>query len=327
MTKVHRIAAIDIGTTTTRLSVADVCGPNILPVVRALRITHLGEGVGTAKLLLPSAISRVETAVSEFLDIIAQCPERPHGSGVRDVEKVVCVATSAVRDAGNADELREILACMGVELSVLSGEREAELSFLGAASSFLGDGLLVVDVGGGSTEVVLGSASQELSGPFKTSISKAYSFDMGARRMTESFLHKDPPQAADLQRLYDWVIEKTDDYMASLPMQPKRMLAVAGTATTIVSVLHKMKNYDPNTVHGTVVTGEILVSLVTQLAALPLEQRKQVVGLEPERAGVIIAGLVILCAVLAQSGLRSFTVSEADILQGILLTAGQELDS
>lgn len=312
--KTHRLAAIDIGTVTTRLLIADVCGTEIVPVVRDMRITHLGEGFAETGSLSKSAMKRVFDAVASFQDEI----------GRRGVDKTIAIATSASRDAKNSSEFVEILAGSGLRLSVIPGSKEAELSFLGAASQFLGEDRLVVDIGGGSTEVVLGSAV-EGEGFVDVTLMASHSFDIGCRRMTDAFIRSDPPTSEEMEKLRTEVLSQMRPYFGSFKQMPQMMIAVAGTATTVVSVSKRMESYDSDEVHGTVVTRETLRGISEDLATQDLASRKKVIGLEPDRAGVIVAGMVTLECVLELSGLDSFTVSESDILQGILLDAARSL--
>lgn len=305
-----RYAAIDIGTVTCRLLVADVDAVGGLHELhRGYRITNLGEGVDATGMLKPQAMQRVAAAVAEFKEDVARLT-----SAGLPLAGLTCVATSASRDARNASDFQELLAAQGVELSVIPGQLEAALSFRGASCGFEGQRVLVVDVGGGSTEVVAGVAGEA---PLCSR-----SFDIGCRRVTERFFAADPPAEREVRQAFAWMSEELQPFFADLRKSgfvPERMVAVAGTATTVVSVQQAMEVYDSSRVHGSVVTAEVLDGVYRQLAALPCAQRAEVVGLDPGRAPVIVAGLVILQAVLAASGMDAFTVSESDILQGIIL--------
>lgn len=307
-----RYAAIDIGTVTCRLLVADVDVSGALHELhRGYRITNLGEGVDATGVLKPQAMQRVAAAVADFQNDIARLTGAEH-----PLAGLTCMATSASRDARNAGEFQALLASQGVELAVIPGQLEASLSFRGASCGFEGQRVLVVDVGGGSTEVVAGVAGEE---PLRS-----HSFDIGCRRVTERFFAVDPPDEEEVRRAFAWMSEELRPFFAALResgFAPERMIAVAGTATTVVSVQQAMEVYDSARVHGSVVTAGVLDEVYRQLAALPCAQRAEVAGLDPGRAPVIVAGLVILKAVLEASGMGSFTVSESDILQGIILRA------
>ncbi len=310
-TEPRRIAAIDIGTVTCRLLLAQVENGLLTELERRCSITDLGIGVDKTGVLREDAIERVVAKVAEYLQVLeayrtAQSPDIP----------VIAMATSASRDAENADVLVGKLRALGVELSVIEGQREAALSFRGASCGFEGENLMVADIGGGSTEIVLGVGGQAPK--------LAHSFNIGCRRVTERFLASDPPSAGECTEARQWVRSQFEPFFAQAKEQGiaiDRIVAVAGTATSVVSVDKQMVVYDSAEVHGTRVPASTLQGIYDRLRALPLEERKQVVGLEPARAGVIVAGMGILLEVLAAAGCESFTVSESDILQGIILGA------
>jgi exopolyphosphatase/guanosine-5'-triphosphate,3'-diphosphate pyrophosphatase len=344
----HRLAAVDLGTVTARLLIADVedgpgaGGGRIHELERHMRITHLGEGLERTGLIGAAAIERERAACADFLAAIKAAEHRDG----RPVERVVAVATSAMRDARNSDEVRDTLAAAGLEVEVISGRREAQLSFLGTLSGFCADGahdardgqaahaahtagdgqaacgatgdgqaVLVVDVGGGSTELICGVASAS------PAILAEHSFDIGSRRMTDRFLSTDPPSAEDIAQAAAWAEQEMRGFLAALEQKPQSLIAVAGTATTVVTVRDRMAEYDPWKVHGARVAAGEFDKVLNELAELDLARRSRCVGLEPARAPVIVGGLITLRTVLALSGLDSFTVSETDILHGILLEA------
>lgn len=305
-----RYAAIDIGTVTCRLLVADVDARGIHDICRRSEITNLGAGVDATGALSEDAIERVSAQVAEYKSIIDAITAEGEPVQVR------AMATSASRDASNADEFAARLAEVGVELSVIPGDKEAELSFLGASHDFVGEKLLVSDIGGGSTELIAGVAGQ--------GIVHAHSFNIGARRATERLLHGDPPTGEERATLAAWVQEEFAPFFAELHelgFVPQRYVAVAGTSTSVVSIDKALDPYDPAVVHGSEVSAKVLDAVAQRIYHLPLEQRKQVVGLQPNRAPIMVAGLVILQQILALSGLPSFTASETDILEGIILDA------
>jgi exopolyphosphatase/guanosine-5'-triphosphate,3'-diphosphate pyrophosphatase len=227
----------------------------------------------------------------------------------------------ASRDAGNGAEFLAMLAVRGVEPQIISGDREASLSFAGATSALEGEGLLVVDLGGGSTELVLGGV--EPGGTQR--IDAARSIDVGSKRMTELFLHADPPAAHELDEARAWAADELRPYFDGLRARPRQMIAVAGTATSLAAIKLELAEYDSDVVHGTVLSGSDLSELLAMLASLPLERRKQVTGLHPGRASVIVAGALILETVLGLAGLDEVTVSDHDILYGILLDTYRDL--
>lgn len=309
-----RYAAIDIGTVTCRMLVADIDGAGLLHELRReYAITNLGEGVDATGTLLPEAMQRVADVVARYQAILDAC-EPEDGGGIT----VTAVATSASRDARNADEFVALLAEEGITLSVVPGEREAALSFAGASCDFAGERILVVDVGGGSTELVAGQAGEA---PVQ-----AHSFDIGCRRVTEKFLEADPPSDEELGRARAWIAAGMRPYFDDLRASgfaPERVVAVAGTATSVVAVHERMTKYDSSRVHRSVVGRPVLDEVYAQLAGVGLDERRRTVGLDPGRAPVIVAGLVILQVVLDLAGMPSFTVSESDILHGIVLESAR----
>ena len=205
-----------------------------------------------------------------------------------------------------------------MRLAVIPGQREAALSFAGASCDFAGERLLVVDIGGGSTEVVAGCAGGE---PVRS-----HSFNIGCRRVTETFLASDPPSDAELEAARAWTEEGMRPFFDELRASGfavDRLVAVAGTATTVVSIRERMRVYDTARVHKALVTRPELDAVHDELRRVPLAERERIVGLDPGRAPVIVAGMVILRAVLDLAGVDSFTVSESDILHGIILDAAQ----
>lgn len=309
-----RYAAIDIGTVTCRMLVVDVGESGLHELTREYVITNLGEGVDATGELKPEAIDRVVRAIDGFLAVrdSLSTPDHP-------VVRTVAVATSAARDARNAAEFAARLRERGIELSVIPGSREAALSFSGASIDFSGERLMVVDVGGGSTEVVMGMGGVE---PVC-----AHSFNVGCRRVTEKFLASDPPAPEELARARAWIREQMASWFADQAKEAaslERVVAVAGTATTVVSIRECMETYDSSRVHKARVSRHDLLEVYERLAALPLSARKKVVGLDPKRAPVMVAGLLILLEVLDFAGVDAFTVSETDILHGITLTVSHE---
>ena len=309
-----RYAAIDIGTVTCRMLVVDADESGLHELTREYTITNLGEGVDATGELKPEAIDRVVRAIDEFLAVrdSLSMPDHP-------VVRTVAVATSAARDARNAADFAARLRERGIELSVIPGSREAALSFSGASIDFSGERLMVVDVGGGSTEVVMGMGGAE---PLC-----AHSFNVGCRRVTEKFLASDPPAPEELARARAWIREQMASWFADQANEAaslERVVAVAGTATTVVSIRERMETYDSSRVHKARVSRQNLLEVYERLAALPLSERMRVVGLDPKRAPVMVAGLLILLEVLDFADIDAFTVSETDILHGITLAVSHE---
>ncbi len=310
--KAGRYAAIDIGTVTARLLVADVAEDGALSeLCRDHDICNLGVGVDKTKRLDPVAIERVSKVVGRFVNTIDSLQAESSGPVA-----VTAKATSASRDAENAQDFVAALAELGVTLQVIPGENEAALSFAGASSAFPGERVVVLDVGGGSTEIIAGQAG----GSFQ----HAHSFNIGCRRVTERYFQTDPPTGSEIESAAQWIAEEMRTYLDKLKADGYgacRVVAVAGTATSVVSMREKMAVYDSNRVHGAIVTRADIDSLLGELAGKTLEERQSVVGLEPQRAPVIVAGVLILQQIMEVLGAETLTVSERDILHGIILDA------
>ncbi len=305
-----RYVAIDIGTVTCRMMIADVCAGQIHVLAKEYRITNLGEGVDATHILTSQAMQRVKAALTDFLAIRENfdTPENP-------VRQTMVVATSAARDAENAAEFYDMLAGLGLQLQVISGEEEAALTFAGATSRFVHQHVMVVDVGGGSTEISIGLAGEKPK--------FSHSFNVGCRRATERFLLSDPPAPSEIEAARAWMSNEFCDWFRNVQAcicQPlDQMIAVAGTATTAVSIREAMREYDSSRVDMACVTLAQLREITTRLQALPLQERQQVVGLDPNRAPVIVAGMLILEEVMHAARQTAFTVSESDILSGIVI--------
>ncbi|MDR1013882.1 MAG: phosphatase [Coriobacteriales bacterium] len=322
-----RVAAIDLGTVTARLLLAEVDGEGggIRELGRFLRITHLGEGLLATGSIGEAALARELAACRDFLaemDAVSRRDGRPF-------ERTVAVATSAMRDARNASEVCGALRGLGLHVEVIDGLREARLSFLGTLSGFPAEGgpsmptdgpVLTIDVGGGSTELVLGSVETGKEGA-RPRILKGRSFDTGSRRVTDRFLKSDPPTAEEMASADRWLVQQMQGYFEGSDAAPRKAIAVAGTATSAVSVRDGTAEYDPWKVHGATVTQGELDAVLDALAGMPLSRRRRCTGLEPGRAPVILGGLMALRTVLRLADMEAFTVSETDILQGIALDA------
>jgi exopolyphosphatase / guanosine-5'-triphosphate,3'-diphosphate pyrophosphatase len=287
-----RVAAIDQGTNTTRLLVADVEDGRLSEVVRRTEITRLGEGVDERHRLLPLPVARVRNCLTAY----RREAER------LGAERTLLVATSAVRDAENGEAfLGEVEWSYGFATQLLSGDEEAELTLRGVGA--IEPGTLVLDIGGGSTELV--------------TLDSRTSLDVGAVRLTERFLHGDPPTHEELEACAEQV-------RALLPrLEATSAVGVAGTLTTLAALDLGLDEYDRERVHGHELSRGGVERQLERLAALPLAERREVPALEPERAPVIVAGAVIAREVLAAYGLEGYRVSEHDILDGIALAAAE----
>ncbi len=293
-----RVGAVDLGTNSTRLLVADVEDGHVTEVVRRLAITRLGEGVDENRALLPAPIARVH----DVLDGYAR------EAGELGTERVLAVATSAVRDASNGRAfLNDLGSRYGWVTRLLDGSGEAETMFLGVSSDrSLAPDTLMVDIGGGSTELLVG-------GP--EGISFTTSLQAGCVRMTERFLVTDPPTAPELDAARAHV-------HALLPaLAVESAIGVAGTVTTVAAIDLGLGTYDPARIHGHQISDAIVARVLDELSSLSVAERERVPGLEPARAPVIVGGLVVLSEVMARYRLATIEASERDILHGAALAA------
>jgi exopolyphosphatase/guanosine-5'-triphosphate,3'-diphosphate pyrophosphatase len=283
-----RVAAIDLGTNSTRLLVADVEDGRVVEVERALQITRLGEDVDTRGRLLPLPIARVRNVLTGFRRTADRL----------GAERALAVATSAVRDAENGEAfLGEVEWSYGFTTQLLSGDDEAQLTFRGVISGrALDPGTLIVDIGGGSTELIL--ADRHLS------------LDVGCVRMTERF-------GEDVDAIGAHVRSVAPE------LEVRAAIGVAGTITSLAALDLGLVDYDPDRVHGHVLTAAAVDEQLGRLAALPLDERRRVPGLEPERAPVIVAGAAILRELLRRYGLDRIEASEHDLLHGTALAAAE----
>jgi exopolyphosphatase / guanosine-5'-triphosphate,3'-diphosphate pyrophosphatase len=307
---VTRVAVVDIGTNSTRLLVAEVGGDGLSELQRESIVTRLGEGVDATGALGDQPQARVFAALDQYAEAIEQ-----HGADVR-----TAVMTSAVRDASNgaqfADTVRERY---GLEGRTLSGDEEARLTFLGATAARGDDpaALLVIDIGGGSTELVVGARGE---------VDFHVSTQVGVVRHSERHLHSDPPAASELEALAAdarGVIE--EQVPAEVRSRAAGAVAVAGTATSCASIDLELDPYDPERVEGHRLSRGRIEELRDRLAALPLAQRRAVTGLDPNRAPTIVAGTVVLLQVLGAFELDAIEVSERDILWGVALDSRKPL--
>jgi exopolyphosphatase / guanosine-5'-triphosphate,3'-diphosphate pyrophosphatase len=290
-----RVAAIDLGTNTTRLLVADVQDGQVSEVSRRTRITRLGEGVDARRRLLPLPIARVRNCLTDYRRELERL----------GAERSLAVATSAVRDAENGEAfLGELEWSYGFTTRLLTGEEEAELTLRGVGKT--GDDVVVIDIGGGSTELVgaRGRVSTEL----------------GSVRLTERFLASDPPTEDELDVL---AVAARSALTEQVPeeLRARHGIGVAGTITSLAALDLGLVDYDPERVHGHRLGDAGVKVQLERLAVLPLAERRSVPGLEPERAPVIVAGAVILREVMRHFGLSAIEVSEHDILHGAALEA------
>jgi exopolyphosphatase / guanosine-5'-triphosphate,3'-diphosphate pyrophosphatase len=304
-----RVAVVDIGTNSTRLLIADVDGSAVTERDRRSVVTRLGEGVDATGALGEEPQERVFSVLESYAEAIdaAGCPAR------------TAVMTSAVRDASNGAEFAAIVRDRyGLDGRTLTGDEEARFTFLGATASPAADPehpMVVIDIGGGSTELVVGRGGD---------VEFHVSTQIGVVRHTERFLHGDPPTAQELDALAADVLPA---FEAAVPGEVRAAaasaIAVAGTATQCAAIDLELDPYDADRIEGHRLTLDTLARLLDRLAAVPLEERRGVRGLDPARAPTIVAGVVILSQALRAFGLQETRVSERDILWGVAMETAQ----
>ena len=303
---VTRVAAVDCGTNSIRLLVADVDAHKgtLTDVDRRMEVVRLGQGVDRTGRLAPEALERTFAACRGYAALV-------HELGA---ERVRFVATSATRDAANRDEfVRGVRSILGVDPEVVSGDEEAALSFAGATRELPATGVpgpyLVVDIGGGSTEFVLGDAD---------GVRAARSVDIGCVRMTERHLHDDPPTPGQVTAAHAEIDAGLEVAAAAVPLDEARTLVgVAGSVTTVTAMVLALEAYDPAAIHLARVGADDVRAATRRLLAMPREERAALPFMHPGRVDVIGAGALVLVAVLDRVGLDALVTSEHDILDGI----------
>jgi exopolyphosphatase/guanosine-5'-triphosphate,3'-diphosphate pyrophosphatase len=304
-----RVGVVDMGTNSTRLLVADVVDGRVRELERRSTVTRLGRGVDTSGQLAIEAIEDVCAVVGGYIEMYERL----------DAERVSAIATSAVRDAENSAvflaELRERFA---LDATILDGAEESRLTYLGAcAERPSADRTLVVDIGGGSTELVLGDGPR---------VGFYASLQVGTVRHTERYVTHDPPEAHELELLAaDVSAEISAALDGAAPTDASVGIGVAGTPTSLAAIDQELEPYDPELVHGYRLPLRSIQRMCSQLAAVPLAERVRVPGLHEGRAPTIVAGVVILIQVMRAFGLNQLEVSEHDILWGAALDAANGL--
>jgi exopolyphosphatase / guanosine-5'-triphosphate,3'-diphosphate pyrophosphatase len=311
-----RVAAIDCGTNSIRLLVADATegadgtdrtdgtdgSGSLRDVAREMRIVRLGQDVDRTGVLAPEAIERTRLALGDYAATVRSLA----------AQRVRMVATSAVRDAANREEFAAMVrATLGADVEVISGAEEAELSFVGAVGGLgvVSPPVLVADIGGGSTELVVGSGPTDL---------RAGSMDVGAVRMTERHLHADPPTTEQVAAAQADISAALDRAALEVPLTTAHtFVGVAGTITTVAALALGLNRYDSERIHGTVLRADQIEQVAGELLTMTHEQRAAHAVIHPGRVDVIAAGALILQSVLRRVGMASLTVSERDILDGI----------
>lgn len=297
-----RVAAIDVGTNSTRLLVADEQNTGFRALDRRMIVTRLGQGVDSRRILAPEALQRTLSVIADYA---AVC-------GEYGVERLRVTGTSAVRDAHNRDEFFEgVRTLTGQEPELLSGDQEASATFLGACTELdPNEPKLVVDIGGGSTEFIIGTDVPE----------RLISVDIGCVRMLEKFLHSDPPTESELTAMRAYVDDELKRVKEVLQApRTSRMIGVAGTVTQLATLKAGLPVYDPDVTHHAVLSHGDVRRLARRLGSLPFAQRKRVKALELGRVDVIVPGAYVLLYIMESFDAAEILVSEKDILDGLVL--------
>jgi exopolyphosphatase/guanosine-5'-triphosphate,3'-diphosphate pyrophosphatase len=296
-----RVAAIDCGTNSIRLLIADITNGNFKEVLRTMEIVRLGQGVDQNKAFHPDAIDRTLAAVEKFAGHVKS----------KGVEKVRFCATSATRDAGNRDLFTDgVKKILGIEVEVIPGEEEARLSFIGATKELSqNDGpFLVVDIGGGSTEFVFGNES----------VDSAKSVNIGCVRMSERHLIDQPPSMAQISQAIIDIDIAIAQAAAIVPIsEAKTLVAVAGTATTVAAAALKLEQYDRYLIHLSRISATSVHQVAGMFQSMDKDQIASLGYMHPGRVDVITSGALILSRIMAATGASEFVASESDILDGI----------
>jgi exopolyphosphatase/guanosine-5'-triphosphate,3'-diphosphate pyrophosphatase len=296
-----RVAAIDCGTNSIRLLIADITNGNFKEVLRTMEIVRLGQGVDQNKAFHPDAIDRTLAAVEKFAALIKS----------KGVEKVRFCATSATRDASNRELFTDgVKKILGIEVEVIPGEEEARLSFIGATKElFQNDGpFLVVDIGGGSTEFVFGNES----------VDSAKSVNIGCVRMSERHLIDQPPSMAQISQAIIDIDIAIAQAAAIVPIsEAKTLVAVAGTATTVAAAALKLEQYDRYLIHLSRISATSVHQVAGMFQSMDKDQIASLGYMHPGRVDVITSGALILSRIMAATGSSEFVASESDILDGI----------
>lgn len=321
--KRYKVAAIDLGTVSSRLVLAQVEGGAIVESSKHTEITDLGEGVDATGRFCEAAVERVLAACRMFVD-----EARAFGAAC-----ICTTCTSAARDASNAALLLDGLRELGLEPQVIPGEVEARLTFFGVAHDFAGERIIVADSGGGSTELATGVYAPE-RGVFALergvfALEGTRSLDIGCRRVTERFFSALPPARGELTAAAAWAGEQFAAYFEGLPSnfeRAERLVAVGGTVTTLVALVHELEPYDSNFVHLRELSMEQISAAIDRMSTLDVEGIAALPGVQPKRAGVILAGAVVIRELMRAGGYDMFTVSENSLLAGMAATINETLD-
>ena len=311
-----RVAAVDCGTNSIRLLVADVnpATGQLVDLDRRMTIVRLGQGVDRTGRLAPEALQRTFAACREYAEVI-----KHHGA-----ERLRFVATSASRDAENRDDfVGGVLDILGVEPEVISGDQEAEFSFTGATKELTGSDhlakpYLVVDIGGGSTEFVVGDDS----------VGAARSVDVGCVRLTERHIRTDPPAPAELDAVRADIEAALDLAEQTVPIgEARTLVGLAGSVTTVAAIALGLDEYDSAAIHHSRISYEQVAEIVGRLTRSTHDERAAIPVMHPGRVDVIAAGALVLLSIMDRTGAREVVVSEHDILDGIAYKVAEDIEA
>ena len=300
-----RVGAIDIGTNTVLLLVAEGSRRAPVAVLERATITRLGQGVDKTGRLSAEGIARTVACLATYAELL-----REHGA-----DRVVAVCTSAARDAENGTEfLAAAHRALGAEPRIVDGMEEASLVFDGALTGLSLDGTVTVfDIGGGSTEVIRGTCSAD-----SAVLERSISMNIGSVRLTERHVHDDPPNVGELRS----ISRDIEEHLVQAPLDsPGTLVGVAGTMTTLAAIDKELDTYDPAIVHGSALQKSAIETILERLSKMPLNRRRTVPGLEPARADVIVAGALIALRVLERARARKVIISDRGVRWGLLKTA------
>ena len=312
-----RVAVIDLGTVTCRLAIADIEDGRVIRMAKQSNIVNLGEGVDESGALCDAAIRRVVECVRDYAIAARQA----------NAEALVCTLTSAARDARNSDVLLGEFRRLGLVPEVIPGSIEGTLTFLGVAQDFPGERILVADNGGGSTELAVGCLDE--SG---LALEWVHSYDVGCRRVTERFLQRtDPPSAEDLAEAHAFARGLFADaveggHIAPEGINPAHLVVCGGTSTSLVAMSLGLDPYDPARVHLARLPRAEVARLESLLSERTVAERAELVGLQAQRAPVMLGGVVAVAEAMDVCGFDEMVVSESDLLFGLALTAAAALD-
>ena len=293
-----KYAVIDIGTNSTRLLIASVEGDKMVDREKHLITTRMGQGVDENKIINQETILRNVAALKELKEL----------SESKGVNEFIVFGTSALRDAKNASEFIDLAKKdLGLTVDILDGQTEARYAFLGVSEQYKGEPIIIMDVGGGSTELICAAKGRILN---------SISFDMGAVRMTERFIKNDPPIDRELRDISHMVQETLK--VANEMEKSFTIIGVGGTATTLSQVVQEIEEYTPEKIHNSEVFLEDIDKMNKKFSMLKDEQRKKIVGLNPQRSDIIIAGAIIVSEVLKRYKKESFKTSDYDNLEGAI---------